>query len=59
MDDYEFDVLYDSEKRLWTADLFTGNYLINVKAPGYSETNQYVEVRPGKRHFRVACLPKA
>jgi hypothetical protein len=59
LDDYEFEVLYDSEKGLWTADLFNGNYLINVKAPGYAEVNQYVEVRAGKRSFRINCTPKA
>lgn len=59
LDEYEFDVLFDTEKGAWTADLFNGNYLINVKAPGYAESNQHCEVRHGKRSFKVNCAPKA
>ncbi len=43
---------------MWTADLFNGNYIINVKAPGHSETNQFVEIRPGKKHFNIVCPVK-
>jgi hypothetical protein len=58
VDDYEFEALYDSESGFWTADLFNGNYLLNVKAAGHAEVNQYIEVRPGKRQFRINCIPK-
>jgi len=37
LEDYEFEVLFESEKGVWSADLFNGNYLINVKSPGHAE----------------------
>lgn len=56
LEDYEFDVLYDSDKAVWTSDLITGDYLINVKSPGHVETSQYIEIRNGRRHFNITCL---
>jgi hypothetical protein len=38
LEEYEFDILYDNDKRQWTTDLLKGKYLINVKAPGHPET---------------------
>ena len=52
----EFEILYDREKDKWTAELPNGSFIINVKASGHSETNQYIEVKSGKRAFEIYCL---
>ena len=41
-EDYEFDILWDSKKQLWVTTLRNGKYLINVKAKGFKELNEYV-----------------
>jgi hypothetical protein len=38
LEEYEFEILFDSSKGVWTTDLLKGNYLINVRAPGHPET---------------------
>lgn len=61
MEDYEFEILYDSQKRQWTTELVKGKYLINVKAPGHPETCQMIKVKKGKKEFDIVCnqLPGA
>jgi hypothetical protein len=55
MEDYEFELLYNSDKRQWTTDLVKGKYLINVKAPGHPETCHVIKVKKGKKEFDIVC----
>ncbi len=55
MEEYEFEILYNSDKRQWTTDLVKGKYLINVKAPGHPETCQIIKVKKGKKEFDIVC----
>ena len=55
MEEYEFEILYNEEKRTWSADLEKGTYLINVKAPGHPETCQIIKVKKGKKEFDIVC----
>lgn len=55
MEDYEFEILYNSDKRQWSTDLVKGKYLINVKAPGHPETCQIIKVKKGKKEFDIVC----
>lgn len=48
-EEYEFDILWDNSKSLWTTLLRSGNYLITAKAKGYKEFNKYIEI--GGRSF--------
>lgn len=41
-EEYEYDILWDTSKRLWTTLLRSGNYLITAKAKGYKELNKYI-----------------
>lgn len=36
-EDFEFDVLYDNEKKLWTSTLISGTYMLVVKSKIYKE----------------------
>lgn len=54
-EEYEFDILWDNSKQLWTTVLRNGAYLINAKAKGYKELNEYIEI--GKREFKFVCTP--
>lgn len=56
LEDYEFEVLWDADHRQWITELVNGKYLINVKAPGHPEFNQYIKVKKGKREFDLVCL---
>lgn len=47
LEEYEFDILWDEARKVWVAKLILGTYLINVKAKGYKELNEYVEVAIG------------
>lgn len=48
-EEYEFDILWDSNKVLWVTTLRNGRYLINAKIKGFKEINEYVEI--GGREF--------
>ena len=39
LEEYEFDIVWNSSKNLWVTTLMTGDYLLNVKAQGYKEIN--------------------
>lgn len=41
-EDYEFDILWDNSKELWTTILRPGTYLINAKVKGFKELNEYI-----------------
>jgi hypothetical protein len=56
-EEYEFDILWDSKKQLWVTTLRNGSYLINVKAKGYKELNEYIELKPGDKEFKFLCIP--
>jgi hypothetical protein len=43
-EEYEFDILWDSQKKLWVTTIKSGHYLINVKARGFKEFNKYVHI---------------
>lgn len=47
LEEYEFDILWNSEKEVWVTTLVNGNYLINVKAKGYKEINEVIAIMPG------------
>ena len=47
LEEYEFDIMWDESKQLWVATLVDGTYLINVKAAGFCEINESVEIRKG------------
>lgn len=55
LEEYEFEILYNSDKKQWTTDLVKGTYLINVKAPGHPETNHIIKVKKGKKEFDIVC----
>ncbi len=55
MEEYEFEILFNEEKRQWSTELQGGNYLINVKAPGHPEHNQIVSVIKGRKEFDIVC----
>lgn len=59
LEDYEFDILWDENKGAWVADLQRGNYLINMKAPGFKEVNQFLELNLDERFFKLLCTPLA
>ena len=42
LEEYEFDIVWSSKKRLWVTTLTNGTYLINVKAKGYKEINNVI-----------------
>lgn len=44
MEEYEYDIVWSPEKRLWVTTLVNGNYLINVKAKGFKEINNVVRI---------------
>ena len=48
MEEYEFDIVWSHKKGLWVATLTAGNYLVNVKCPGYKEINEVISVSPSK-----------
>jgi hypothetical protein len=54
-EEYEFDILWDSNKQLWVTTVKNGHYLINAKIKGFKEINKYVKI--GEREFRFKCKP--
>ena len=56
LEEYEFEVLWNTNLNKWITELANGKYLINVKAPGHPEFNQYIKVKKGKRDFDLVCL---
>ena len=54
-EEYEFDILWDTRKELWVATLRPGNYLINVKAKGFKEFNQHIQL--DRRDYTFALTP--
>jgi len=45
VEEYEFDIIYDQSKGVWVSSLRSGNYLINMRAKGFKELNQFVEIQ--------------
>lgn len=54
-EEYEYDILWDSNKQLWVTTVKNGGYLINAKIKGFKEINEFVEI--GEREFRFECIP--
>ena len=44
LEEYEFDILWDSRKEKWVANLQRGNYLINLKDPAHKELNKIIQL---------------
>jgi hypothetical protein len=53
-EDYEFDILCDNKKELWTTVLRSGSYLITAKAKGFKDLNEYVQI--GNTEFKFLCV---
>lgn len=49
--------MWDEHKRLWVAKLINGNYLISVRAQGYLELNENIDVDFGSREFKFVMKP--
>ena len=43
-EEFEFDVLFDSDKGLWTSTLISGTYMLVVKSKLYKEIAQILKV---------------
>jgi hypothetical protein len=39
LEEFEFDILYDSDKKLWTGTMVDGSYLITMKSHKFKEIN--------------------
>ena len=57
LEEYEFDIIYDTSKSVWVSTLINGNYLVNVKSPGFKEVNQLLQIRPGIKDFQIKMVP--
>ena len=51
LEEYEYDIVWSNEKRMWVTTLTTGTYLINVKAKGYKEINNVIQINPNTSTF--------
>lgn len=47
LEEYEFDIVWSSEKNLWVTTLMNGQYLINAKFKGFKELNEVIKIIPG------------
>lgn len=56
-EEYEHDIIWDSTKGLWVTTLKNGKYLISMRAKGYKELNEYIELKTGDKQFRYLCVP--
>jgi cobyric acid synthase len=56
-EEYEHDIIWDSNKALWVTTLKNGKYLISMKAKGYKELNEYIELKTGDKQFKYLCVP--
>lgn len=43
-EEYEFDIVWSHQKQSWVQTLKNGRYLVNVKATGFKEVNEMIEV---------------
>lgn len=51
LEEYEYDIVWSQEKRLWVTTLTTGSYLINVKAKGFKEINSVIHINSNTPTF--------
>jgi hypothetical protein len=51
LEEYEYDIVWNTDKRLWVTTLINGTYLINVKAKGHKEINTVVKINPSSPVF--------
>lgn len=47
-EEYEHDIIWDSSKALWVSCLKDGKYLISMRAKGFKELSEYIEIRGDK-----------
>lgn len=47
LEEYEFDIIWSQEKKLWVTTLIKGTYLINIKAKDFKEINEMIKIGPG------------
>ena len=51
LEEYEYDIVWNQEKRLWVTTLVNGTYLINVRSKDYKEVNSVVKISPSTPSF--------
>lgn len=44
LEEYEYDIVWNSTKELWVTTLTSGLYLLNVKAKGFKELNNVITI---------------
>lgn len=51
VEEFEYDILYEEDRRIWSASLPNGRYLIVVKSPKFKEINEIVTVNVAKDNY--------
>jgi hypothetical protein len=56
-EEYEYDIIWDSTKGVWVTTLRSGQYLVSMRAKGFKELNEYIEIKQSDKEFRFLCVP--
>jgi len=51
VEDFEYDILYEEDKRIWSANLPNGKYLVVCKSHKFKEVNEIVNVNVAKENY--------
>jgi len=51
LEDFEFDIIYDDDQKIWTAQLPDGTFLLTVKSNEFKEINETIVVKSGKENY--------